>query len=843
MLKLKEYRDKAQGLPDLLNIAFLVDSWITDAGEMAVALQKDGSLLAGFRYDGPDLESLSTTDLESISALWNNGLSRLGTDWGVHVTAIREPADGYIPEADSYFRQPVASLIDLERRGQYGGESHHFVTRYYFMISWRTPVDAEVAVGQALVRKKASHSGDVSRGDAFLDLLARFRQPVDVILGLFRSRYRVRALDADGLLTHLHECLTGAKQPISAPRIPAYLDALIGHHDFVGGLEPSIDGEEIRVVTAIGYPNQTYPEMLEHLHALPFPLRYTLRFLPLDQADAVQDMSKIRDKWFGSRQSLKAQLGEKFTGEAAGALSADDHVVNLALDARQAVNEAREGAVKYGFFSLAVVLRSGDEKLLAERVKAVKSFFDNAGYVAYLETVNTVEAFLGSLPGHLYENIRRPILHSLNFADFAPKTEIWAGSERCPSPLMKMPDGRMAPPLLYAATTGNTPFRLNLHVGDLGHTLIAGMTGGGKSTLLALLAAQWQRYQDARVIGFDKGMSLYTLTEALGGQHYDLAGPLSGLSFAPLQHIDDSAEAAFAADWVEGLLTLQGVHVTSVERNVIRDAIHALARESGRSLTNLVQLIQNQPLKDALAFYTLTGQTGSLLDAERDGLQVDDAAMMTFEMSHLMNGSPTMKRTTVPVLLYLFHRIEQMLDGKPTLILLDEAWTFLDDELFLAKLRQWLKELRKKNAAVVFATQSLADLKDNPLLPVLMESCPTKIFLPNPQAGGQQLRPLYVDMGLNDRQIELLAQSTPKQDYYVFTPEGQRRIQFAMGPVTLAFCGVSDPREVKRVAELKDLHGPRWPAAWLRERMPASRHEWARALDGMISNLLSAGGQ
>jgi type IV secretory pathway VirB4 component len=99
MLSLKQYRDKAQGLPDLLNIAFLVDAWQTDAGKMAIALQKDGSFLAGFRYQGPDLESQSTQDLEALSATWNNALARLGTDWGVHVTAIREPADGYIDEA------------------------------------------------------------------------------------------------------------------------------------------------------------------------------------------------------------------------------------------------------------------------------------------------------------------------------------------------------------------------------------------------------------------------------------------------------------------------------------------------------------------------------------------------------------------------------------------------------------------------------------------------------------------------------------------------------------------------------------------------------------------------
>ena len=835
MLALKQYRDKAQGLPDLLNIAFLVDSWQTDGGEMAIALQKDGSFLSGFRYDGPDLESLATYDLESLSALWNNAISRMGTDWGVHVTAIREPADGYIDEAECAFRDPVSRLIEAERRAQYGTEKHHFVSRYYLTIAWRTPIDAEVAVTQGLVEKKAGKQADTLAYDDFEDLLGRYRQVLEVVIGLFRSRYRVRALDADGLLTHIHECLTGAAHRVNAPRIPAYLDALIGHHDFVGGLEPSIDGEEIRVVTVQGYPNTTHPEMLEALHSLPFPLRYTLRFLPLDQADAVADMAKIRDRWFGSRANLKSLMAEKMTGQAQGDLSADDTVVNLAYDAKQAVNEAKEGAVKFGNCTLTVVLRSSNEKALDERVKAVKTFFDNAGYIAYLETTNTVEAFLGSNPGHLYENIRRPLMHSLNFADFAPKTEIWAGSERCPSPLMKMTNGKKAPPLIYAATSGNTPFRLNLHVGDLGHTLIAGMTGGGKSTLLALLAAQWQRYANAQVIAFDKGMSLYTLTEAMGGQHYDLAGPASDLCFAPLQHVDEPAEAAFAADWVEVLVTLQGVPVTATERAAIRDAVHALARESGRSLTALVQLIQNRHLKDALEFYTLTGQTGQLLDAEEDGFASGQGPaststpMMTFEMSHLMNGSPNMKRVTVPVLLYLFHRIEKMLDGRPTLIVLDEAWTFLDDELFLAKLRQWLKELRKKNAVVVFATQSLDDLKSSPLLPVLKESCPTKIFLPNQDAGRPDLKPLYVGMGLNDRQIELLTLSTPKQDYYLFTPEGQRRIQFALGPVTLAFCGVSDPREVKRVAELKELHGPRWPLEWLREALPAHlRDGWLR---------------
>ena len=216
--------------------------------------------------------------------------------------------------------------------------------------------------------------------------------------------------------------------------------------------------------------------------------------------------------------------------------------------------------------------------------------------------------------------------------------------------------------------------------------------------------------------------------------------------------------------------------------------------------------------------YQGTGKYGDLLDARHDGLDLS-SRFLTFEMDSLPQGD-TARGIVVPILLYLFHRIETMLDGSPTLIVLDEAWTLLDNPLFLAKIRAWLKVLRKKNAAVIFATQSLADLIGSPLLPVLQESCPTKIFLPNREAGSTTLLPMYTAFGLLDRQIQLLQTATPKQDYYVSSPNGQRLVSFAMGPVTLAFCAVSDPRDVKRVAELRDLYGRTWPVAWLRERLP-----------------------
>jgi type IV secretion system protein VirB4 len=193
-------------------------------------------------------------------------------------------------------------------------------------------------------------------------------------------------------------------------------------------------------------------------------------------------------------------------------------------------------------------------------------------------------------------------------------------------------------------------------------------------------------------------------------------------------------------------------------------------------------------------------------------------------MSHLMELGP---RYVVPTLLYLFHRIHQRLDGSPTLLVLDEAWTYLRDPLFAEQLRLWLKELRKANASVLFATQSLADLAESSLREVLYESCPTKLFLPNPQATAEGAAPLYRALGLNGRQLAIIAGAAPKADYYVTSPEGNRLFRLKLPPAALAFCGAGSKEELTQIDRLARQHGPDWPAAWLEARHQSA---WAQRL-------------
>jgi len=215
---------------------------------------------------------------------------------------------------------------------------------------------------------------------------------------------------------------------------------------------------------------------------------------------------------------------------------------------------------------------------------------------------------------------------------------------------------------------------------------------------------------------------------------------------------------------------------------------------------------------------------GTLLDADRDGLGSSD--FQVFEMESLMSlGS----KNVVPVLLYLFHRIEQRLQGQPTLIVLDEAWLMLLDSLFEAKIRDWLRTLRKRNAAVVFATHSPADILNSHIASTIVESCPTKIVLPNPDAANPALAPAYAALGLTSKQIDVIASAIPKRHYYYMSSQGRRLFDLDLDDVALSFVGASGPDDLRAVRSLMADYGETWPATWLENRgLTDAAQTWLR---------------
>jgi type IV secretion system protein VirB4 len=389
--------------------------------------------------------------------------------------------------------------------------------------------------------------------------------------------------------------------------------------------------------------------------------------------------------------------------------------------------------------------------------------------------------------------------------------------------------------LFYTYTTGETPYRFNLHVSDVGNGLVVGPTGAGKSTLLGLIVSQFFRYPNAQVFVFDKGRSLLPLTYAAGGHHYELGGETDTLQFCPLQNLDSPSDILWATGYLEQLVQLRNLPLTPKLSTQIARAVQLMAQQQppgesltlakhpvGRSLTDFCATVQSQALREALRHYTLEGPLGGLLDAENDNLAMD--RFVTFELADLMRLG---RSTVVPILLYLFRRITLRLQGQPTLILCDEAWVMLMDELFGGMFEEWLRTVRKLVGAVVLSTQNIGDLLKSPFANVIIESCPTRVLLPNPEAMNTASRPFYEALGLTENQIETIRLAVPKRDYFYTSPIGRRLFDLRLGPTALSFIGATGSDDIAAVQACMDREGEDWPAAWLRERgLSMQANQW-----------------
>ncbi|MBB3890601.1 type IV secretion system protein VirB4 [Phenylobacterium haematophilum] len=616
-------------------------------------------------------------------------------------------------------------------------------------------------------------------------------------------------LDDAETLTYLHSTVSTKRQRVRVPETPMHLDALLADEPLVGGLEPRLGSAFLRTLTIIGFPSATFPGLLDELNRLAFPYRWSTRAMMLDKTDATKLLARIRRQWFAKRKSVAAILKEVMTNEASALV--DNDAANKAADADLALQELGSDYVGQAYVTATVTVWDGDPNVVAEKLRLVEKVIQGRDFTVIAESMNAVEAWLGSLPGHVYANVRQPPLSTLNLAHMIPLSAVWAGPER---------DEHLgAPPLLYGKTEGSTPFRFSLHVGDVGHTLVVGPTGAGKSVLLALMALQFRRYAGAQIFAFDFGGSIRAAALACGGDWQDLGGSLSddfgdGVQLQPLARIDEPAERAWAAEWLAVILSGEGLTVDPAAKEHLWSALSSLASapRGERTLTGLAVLLQSQALKQALQPYLVGGPWGRLLDAETERL--GDADFQAFETEGLVGAG-----SAAAVLSYLFHRIEGRLDGSPTLIIIDEGWLVLDSPGFAAQLREWLKTLRKKNASVVFATQSLADIETSAIAPAIIESCPTRIFLPNERAFEPQIAAIYQRFGLNDRQIEILSRAAPKRDYYCQSRRGNRLFELGLGEVAMTFVAASAKADQLRIDELMSEHGrDGFAAAWLRAR-------------------------
>lgn len=809
---LKKHRSKDEGFSDLLNYASPIAP--------GVILNKNGSLMMAFLYKGDDNASATEKQREIVAIRINQAMAGLGSGWMIHTDAVRRSADKYSSFTDSCFTDDVCEAIDEERRRFFNGLGEMYEGYFVLTITYLPPLLAQRKFIEMMFDDDEANTSKTKHGEEILKTFKRDCKGIESILSTAINLQRLMPYEHenedgsvviyDDFLRWLQFCISGDNNPVILPKNGMFLDKVIGGREFYSGVVPKVGNKFIQVIAIDGYPLESYPGILSTLAEQPCEYRWSNRFIFMDRSEAISHLDGYRKKW---KQKVRGFIAQVFnTGKDNINLDAS----SMVTDGINAIAEIESGLVAEGYYTSVVIIMNEDRAVLDRSAEIISKSISRLGFTSRIETINTVDAYFGSLPGHGVENVRRPLINTLNFSHIIPTSSIWAGKEKAPCPYY--PDN--SPALARVVTSGSTPFRLNLHVDDLGHTLMIGPTGAGKSTHLSFLAAQFRRYKGMAIYAFDKGNSLYPLAAAIraktkgkSGLHFGIGSDENRLSFCPLQFLSSRSYRAWAADWIDTILLLNGLSTTVSQRNEINNTLVSMNENNGKSITDFTHAIQDNKIREALQQYTVDGAMGYLLDAESDNLSLSDFTV--FEIEDLMNLD---NKYALPVLLYLFQRIEMSLNGQPSVLILDEAWLLLGHPAFREKIREWLKVLRKANTIVILATQSLSDAVNSGILDVIVESSATKIFLPNPTATEEETAKLYQKMGLNSRQIEIIAGAVPKRQYYLVSREGRRLYDLALKPLALSFVAASDKESIKEIKKIETEFGDGWVEQWLLKR-------------------------
>ncbi len=778
---------RAAGLCDLLDYATAVD-------ESVIAL-KNGALMRIYRFYPQDLSHVEESYAAHLHSLVSRALLKLNGNWAVQVDALREEDAAYLPKVQAV--NQTAALLDRLRAQGFAREVS-FKTGFYLTLTYLGSSQVKESLGLLMLKQEGREQAGSAR-QRTLALVENFKERCDSVVETLALTMRLELLQLGKdhehqALSYIQKCISGREIRLRLPTCPVYLDALLSSSDFESGFTPKVGEQLIAAVAVDGLPSESYFGVLNALAQLPCACRFHTRYLCFDDLQSVFLLEKYRRFWTQKSKGILSQIFNLQGRVNAHALARVEEVdaARTALDARTEI---------FGSYTAVIILMDKDFDKLQQSAACCVQALENLGFGARIETVNTMEAYLGSLPGHTKENLRRPLVSQRVLADLLPLSCPWEGERSAPSPLIGLEQG----PLMQVRTPGRGRFYLNLHEKDLGNTIVIGPPGAGKSVLLQALMVSFLRYHGARIYAFDKGWSFYALSRSLGGEHIVLENVQSAL--CPLHDLNVGSELSYAEGFVELLCRLSGLELAAAQRLELTQALQLLKEHQPdeRTLSDLYLLLSDQELKNALAPYTLLSNPKAILD---HGSNLSFKRDLTvFECGSLFDSET---RFSLPLLKQLFHLIERSFDGQPVMIVLDEAWQMLRDEAFARELLKWFKTLRKHNVLVVLATQSLTDLANSGLFEIFLECAKTRIFLPNFDAASPVLAPIYQKLGVNEAELARIVHGVPKQDYLFKKGADSVLFELALsGPelYLLSFAGVNC---VSAVNELIGKEGSRF---------------------------------
>lgn len=790
-------RRKHRGLNDLLSYLVQLDD--------NTILHKDGALSQHFKYIAPDLESSTPNDLDFHAKTWADSFNFLGNGWMVETNVASNIFKDY---ADSQvFPEVVSALIDDERRLQYQGQCY-FKTTHYLTLTWKP---------EQLIESKLRYfaiEGDVKQESGFEAQLKQFDKTIQEFTGfLKRSLVSLSPLLNNELVTYLHYCITGDSYGLAAPKTGTFLDAYIAEA-FQGGFEPKIAGNYIKVLAIDDLPSYSYPCILEALSYFPIEYRWTSRFICLDRLTAKAYLKRYERNWSSKAIGVMGVIRESLGLDA----KRDEDAQATANQLKTAQIENSAGQMSYGFYNSNLVFIHPDKEFLENITQNITAQIQQLDFRVRDESVNAAEAYLGSLPCHGDYNLRKMLQESHFIAHAFPVSSVYQGESKAPC----QKDGyKDQASLLLTATKGSRPFNLNLHIGDVAHTVILGPTGSGKTTLNAMLMASHRKYPGSRIIVLDKDQSNRTAILSLGGQYLDPESDRFQLAVLARIHPDQPEQIEKAIEWLSDCCRIQGVKVTPARQKLLREAVERLSLDA-QSYKNLDHLsLQDPILREAIASFN-TGQYHRLLNGTEPAFS--DCDVLGFEMGALVKADTHARDLAIPMIKAIFNELEQVFkDKRPTLLILEEAWLYLRHPLFRNKLTDWFKTLRKANVSVIFISQDLDDIVKSEAASVIQTSCMTRLYLPNKKAAEPHIANQYRAFGLNKQQISIIKEATPKQDYYYQSEYGNRLFTLDLGDLAQAFLCISEKSECEHFNTLYQANNPQWILRWLAYK---GLHDW-----------------
>jgi type IV secretion system protein TrbE len=791
----KKLVDKMQnriGFADLLGYAVLVKN--------KIIVMKDGSFQACFRFYGEDIQSVIEEMSVAHSMRWSHAVSKIWTEnILIENDVIRRKVQNYSDPIK--FPDLVTSLIDHERRYQFENAGQMYESVSYVTITYREKKELSSKAKKFIynTEDQAREKTSVERIQEFESKLRQFVQFVSYGHGDKFDR-----LKGDELMSYLFECKNGEKRKVLAPKENGFLDMYVARENFLSGHQVKVGDIHVKVLTIDEYPAKAHAMMMHSLNTLPIEFRYHTRYALLSKTQANSILTTVQKSWSSKAIGIKGIVIEAFGGQ----VKLNESAQAKNLETGDALSENDDGEIKYGLYNSTFVFFDKDESELNRKVADFSDHVQNLGFVLREEQLNATEAYLGSLPGHGGYNVRLNPMDSISWAYLLPISAIYCGESHCPNPLY--PEN--SPPLLYAVTGDSNAYRLNTHVKDVGHTLTIGPTGSGKSTLEQLIAAQQRKYQKSRVICLDKDKSNKYFILSIGGKYYDPTD-LETSKIAVLSNIDDVYGFEMTYRWLCDTFSMNGVSMNSERRQHVRESLKRIVKldKNSRKFTNLE--FQEKELR--MAFNNLrTSIFGDLMDGTDDQMFEND--VFGIDMGAILNLE---KQIAAPIVKAIIDKLTYLFQERiPTILQLEEVWMLLEEEEFKKEIKNWLKTLRKFLVGVHFISQSLADVIDSGIMNVILESCPTRIFLPNPEANTPKIKEQYESIGLNQCEIDLIATATPKQHYYVQQPTGNRLIDLGIGEVSQSFIGLGSERDIEMFTKHFNKNDVNWVPNYLKEK-------------------------